>query len=93
MQPPVPLPPPPCTHASNIDEVVMVLKKEIVKTQSSSNEAAEKGPEYRQMLVGAIHTCAARFPDVSSGGIHEGAGAKGPRSRSHRAYFLGAGLL
>lgn len=42
----------------------MVLKKEIVKTQSSSSESSDRGPEYRQMLVGAIHTCAVKFPDV-----------------------------
>ncbi|KIZ03022.1 Coatomer subunit beta-2 [Monoraphidium neglectum] len=54
----------------NIDEVVMVLKKEIVKTQSSSSDASDRGPEYRQMLVGAIHTCAAKFPDVASNVVH-----------------------
>jgi hypothetical protein len=59
-----------CVPPSNIDEVVMVLKKEIVKTQSSSSDASDRGPEYRQMLVGAIHTCAAKFPDVR--GLRDG---------------------
>ncbi|KAK9833410.1 hypothetical protein WJX81_002667 [Elliptochloris bilobata] len=51
----------------NIDEVVMVLKKEIMKTQSKE---LEKGAEYRQMLVQAIHSCAVRFPDVAASVVH-----------------------
>ena len=54
----------------NIDEVVMVLKKEIARTQSSSSDAGDRGPEYRAMLVGAIHECAARFPQVAAGVVH-----------------------
>ncbi|KAF8073244.1 coatomer subunit beta-1 [Scenedesmus sp. PABB004] len=46
----------------NIDEVVMVLKKEVLKTQGADGE---RGPEYRQMLVGAIHACAGKFPEVA----------------------------
>lgn len=46
----------------------MVLKKEIVKTQSSSSDMGDRGPEYRQMLVGAIHACAVKFPDVRGRG-------------------------
>jgi len=46
----------------NIDEVVMLLKKEIVKTQSKE---LEKNGEYRQMLVQAIHQCAVKFPEVA----------------------------
>jgi coatomer subunit beta len=45
----------------------MMLKKEIVKTQ---NKDLEKGPEYRQMLVAAIHSCAVKFPDVAASVIH-----------------------
>ncbi len=48
-------------------QVVMMLKKEIVKTQ---NKDLEKGPEYRQMLVAAIHSCAVKFPDVAASVIH-----------------------
>jgi hypothetical protein len=73
-----PTPSPPPSNRSNIDEVVMVLKKEIVKTQSSSSDMGERGPEYRQMLVGAIHTCAVKFPDVS-GGRFAVAGGEGGR--------------
>eukprot|EP00877_Chromochloris_zofingiensis_P001624 jgi/Chrzof1/11462/Cz05g37150.t1 len=51
----------------NIDEVVMVLKKEIMRTQ---NQDYERGPEYRQMLVAAIHTCAVKFPEVASNVVH-----------------------
>lgn len=45
-------------------QVVAVLKKEIVKTQ---NKDLEKGAEYRQLLVQAIHSCAVKFPDVAGG--------------------------
>ncbi len=53
--------------ARNIDEVVSVLKKEIVKTQ---NRELERGAEYRQMLVGAIHACAVKFPEVAANVVH-----------------------
>lgn len=53
--------------AKNIDQVVMMLKKEVVKTQSGEHE---KNGEYRQMLVQAIHTCAIKFPDVASTVVH-----------------------
>ncbi|OIW08879.1 hypothetical protein TanjilG_05854 [Lupinus angustifolius] len=51
----------------NIDEVVMMLKKEVVKTQSGEHE---KNGEYRQMLVQAIHSCAIKFPEVASTVVH-----------------------
>lgn len=51
----------------NIDEVVLTLKKEVVKTQ---NRELEKGGEYRQMLVQAIHSCAVKFPDVAGSVVH-----------------------
>ncbi|CAL5220396.1 g2403 [Coccomyxa viridis] len=51
----------------NIDEVVMVLKKEIMKTQ---NKELEKAAEYRHLLVHAIHECAANFPDIAANVIH-----------------------
>lgn len=47
----------------NIDEVVMTLKKEVLKTQ---NKELERNGEYRQMLVQAIHSCALKFPEVAS---------------------------
>ncbi|XP_030461496.1 coatomer subunit beta-1-like [Syzygium oleosum] len=51
----------------NVDEVVLMLKKEVVKTQSGE---LEKNGEYRQMLVQAIHTCAIKFPEVASTVVH-----------------------
>ena len=48
-------------------QVVMVLKKEVMKTQSKE---LEKGAEYRHLLVHAIHECAAGFPDVAASVIH-----------------------
>jgi len=51
----------------NIDEVVLTLKKEVVKTQSRDSE---KSGDYRQMLVQAIHTCAIKFPDVAGSVVH-----------------------
>lgn len=51
----------------NIDEVVLTLKKEVVKTQSGE---LEKNGEYRQMLVQAIHSCAIKFPEVASTVVH-----------------------
>ncbi|KAL7180631.1 hypothetical protein ACSBR1_043759 [Camellia fascicularis] len=51
----------------NIDEVVLVLKKEVMKTQSADQE---KNGEYRQMLVQAIHSCAIKFPEVASTVVH-----------------------
>ncbi|VVB03864.1 unnamed protein product [Arabis nemorensis] len=48
------------TH-HNINEVVDMLKKELVKTQSG---------EYRQMLIQAIHACAVKFPEVASTVVH-----------------------
>ncbi|XWS70564.1 hypothetical protein CRYUN_Cryun03dG0058300 [Craigia yunnanensis] len=47
----------------NINEVVLMLKKEVVKTQSGE---LEKNGEYRQMLIQAIHSCAIKFPEVAS---------------------------
>ncbi len=68
-------------------QVVMVLKKEMMKTQ---NKDLEKGAEYRQLLVQAIHTCAVRFPDVAGEGtaleekrrLQHGIGARCKCSRS-----------
>lgn len=50
-----------------IDEVILVLKKEINKTQAKEYE---KGGEYRQMLIQAVHQCAVKFPDVASNVVH-----------------------
>lgn len=44
-----------------------MLKKEIMRTQSADSE---RGPEYRQMLVAAIHSCAVKFPEVAASVVH-----------------------
>ncbi|CAI0438730.1 unnamed protein product [Linum tenue] len=51
----------------NVNEVVLMLKKEVVKTQSGE---LEKNGEYRQMLIQAIHSCAIKFPEVASTVVH-----------------------
>lgn len=50
-------------HIANVlPQVVGVLKKEIMKTQSKD---LDKAAEYRQLLVQAVHSCAVKFPDVA----------------------------
>ncbi|KAL2249168.1 coatomer subunit beta-1 [Sesamum indicum] len=51
----------------NVNEVVLTLKKEVVKTQSGE---LEKNVDYRQMLIQSIHSCAVRFPEVASTVVH-----------------------
>jgi len=51
----------------NIEEVVQLLKREVVKTQESD---LDKDTEYRGVLIRAIHHCAARFPDVAESVVH-----------------------
>jgi coatomer subunit beta len=46
----------------NVDSVIGVLKKEILKTQDG---VYEKSNEYRQVLIQTIHTCAIKFPQVA----------------------------
>ncbi|CAI9787151.1 unnamed protein product [Fraxinus pennsylvanica] len=51
----------------NVNEVVLTLKKEVMKTQSGE---LEKNGEYRQILIQAIHSCAIKFPEVASTVVH-----------------------
>lgn len=46
----------------NINEMVLVLKKEVTKTHSVEHEDTGK---YRQLLVRTLHTCSIKFPDVA----------------------------
>ena len=46
----------------NVDEVVLLLKKELMKTQDSS---IDNSGRFRQLLVRAIHSIAVRFPTVA----------------------------
>jgi len=50
-----------------IDDVVQVLKKEIVRSQGKD---VEGGAAYRQLLIGAIHQCAVGFTGVAGSVIH-----------------------
>eukprot|EP01132_Coremiostelium_polycephalum_P005839 gene5839-7268_t len=45
----------------NIDEVIMVLKKEINKTQTKE---FDKGLEYRHLLIKTIHASSLKYPEV-----------------------------
>ncbi|EWC43996.1 coatomer subunit beta [Drechslerella stenobrocha 248] len=47
----------------NVEEVVMLLKKELAKTV---DQEYEKNSEYRQLLIHAIHNCAIRFSQVAA---------------------------
>ncbi|KAI8337218.1 adaptin N terminal region-domain-containing protein [Chlamydoabsidia padenii] len=51
----------------NVQEVVLVLKKELVKTH---NQEYEKNTEYRQLLIQSIHTCAIQFSEVAANVVH-----------------------
>jgi coatomer subunit beta len=46
----------------NIEEVIAVLKREVVRTQESD---MEMGQEYKAQLIQAIHKCATRFSEVA----------------------------
>ncbi|KAG5881682.1 hypothetical protein JTB14_002167 [Gonioctena quinquepunctata] len=46
----------------NIEEMVLVLKKEVSKTLDSEHEDTGK---YRQLLVRTLHSCCIKFPDVA----------------------------
>ncbi|XP_022920365.1 coatomer subunit beta [Onthophagus taurus] len=47
----------------NIEEMVLVLKKEVAKTHDVEHEDTGK---YRQLLVKTLHSCSIKFPDVAS---------------------------
>ncbi|KAK5073775.1 coatomer subunit beta [Lithohypha guttulata] len=49
--------------SKNIQEVVMLLKKELSKT---IDEQYEKSNEYRQLLIQSIHQCAIKFSEVAA---------------------------
>mmetsp|Transcript_9797 Transcript_9797/g.24867 ORF Transcript_9797/g.24867 Transcript_9797/m.24867 type:complete len:981 (-) Transcript_9797:768-3710(-) len=51
----------------NIDEVMQVLKREILRTKESD---LENGGEYRAMLIHSVHACAMKFPEVTSTIVH-----------------------
>ncbi|MCJ1252545.1 coatomer subunit beta [Lignoscripta atroalba] len=49
--------------SKNVEEVVMLLKKELSKTV---DEQYEKNNEYRQLLIHSIHQCAIKFSEVAA---------------------------
>lgn len=53
----------------NIEEVVLLLKKELMKTVDSS-QSQDKNLEYRQLLIQSVHTCAIKFSEVASNVVH-----------------------
>lgn len=46
----------------NVEEVIQVLKREVVRAQESE---MEQGDEYKGLLIQAIHKCATRFAEVA----------------------------
>ncbi|KAI9312816.1 adaptin N terminal region-domain-containing protein [Dichotomocladium elegans] len=51
----------------NVQEVILFLKKELVKTH---DQEYEKNTEYRQLLVQSIHGCAVKFSEVAANVVH-----------------------
>ncbi|WFC98855.1 coatomer subunit beta [Malassezia yamatoensis] len=51
-----------------VDEVVLILKKELAKTLATSQEATN---EYRQLLIQTMHAAAVRFSEVAGDVMHE----------------------
>ncbi|KAI9722383.1 MAG: hypothetical protein M1812_001855 [Candelaria pacifica] len=49
--------------SKNVEEVVLLLKKELSKTV---DEQYEKNNEYRQLLIHSIHQCAIKFSEVAA---------------------------
>lgn len=54
----------------NVEDVIVVLKKELLRTQSATDVSSEVLYEYRQLLVHALHSTAVRFPDVAPTAVH-----------------------
>ncbi|KAK0566272.1 coatomer subunit beta [Tilletia horrida] len=52
----------------NVEEVVLFLKKELLKTTEQQN--FDKSLEYRQLLIQKIHACAIKFSEVASNVVH-----------------------
>lgn len=46
-----------------VEEMVQLLKKEIIRTAGGEQEDAGK---YRQLLVRTLHSCSIKFPDVAA---------------------------
>ncbi|OJJ49734.1 hypothetical protein ASPZODRAFT_109420 [Penicilliopsis zonata CBS 506.65] len=49
--------------SKNVEEIVMLLKKELAKTV---DEQYEQNSEYRQLLIQSIHSCAIKFSEIAA---------------------------
>ena len=50
----------------NVEELVLVLKKEVQKTLASAGTAVQDDVgKYRQLLVRTLHQCGIKFPDIN----------------------------
>lgn len=54
----------------NVEDVVLYLKKELVKTLEAGASAADKNTELRTLLIQSIHSCAIKFSEVASNVVH-----------------------
>lgn len=54
--------------ARNVEGVVNLLKKEIVKTQEGPPDDINN--KYRALLVQAVHSCVVKFPEVAESVVH-----------------------
>lgn len=55
----------------NVEEVVGVLKKELVKTMSGDTSTEKDSTsQYRQILIKAIHSSSVRFPEVAPAAVN-----------------------
>jgi coatomer subunit beta len=55
------------TTSKNVVAVAQFLKKELQKTHV---EVFDKQNEYRQLLIGSVHTCALKYPSVAEDVVH-----------------------
>ncbi|KAF9267267.1 coatomer protein [Marasmius fiardii PR-910] len=55
------------TSSRNVEEVVLFLKKQLLKTQEAD---FEKASEYRQLLIQSIHVTAIKFSEVAASVVH-----------------------
>ncbi|ESK83897.1 coatomer subunit beta [Moniliophthora roreri MCA 2997] len=55
------------TSSRNVEEVVLFLKKQLLKTQEAD---FDKASEYRQLLIQSIHVTAIKFSEVAASVVH-----------------------
>lgn len=54
----------------NVEEVMALLKKEIIATSTKDAKSEPESIEYRSLLISAIHGCAVRFPEIALNVVH-----------------------